>query len=423
MFGTQGGIAFQCAAGWSGAIGLVRETGSRHAPRMISPMTRRRWIVSTSACLAFGSAPMLNAAEGGSSYWAYFGTYTGAKSKGIYAAEYDAGTGTVGSPKLVAELPNPTFLAVHPSGKFLYAVGEVGDFEGKKGGVIRGFSINPASGELKPINSQSTLGGGPCHVSLDPGGKVALVANYGGGSVASYSVAPNGMLSEAKSFIQHSGSSVNPGRQKEPHAHSINASKDGRFAVAADLGIDKVNVYKVDAANGTLAPNQPAFVSVKPGSGPRHFAFHPDGRHAFVINELLSTLTLFRYDATAGVLTEVQTVSTLPVDVKGGSTAEVVVHPSGKFVYGSNRGHDSIAIFRFDAAKQSLTPGGHVKTGGRTPRNFALDPKGNHLLACNQGSDSVFVFKVDQSTGALEATGAKLEIGSPVCVRFAPRSN
>ena len=409
--------------GAEASIGLVRAAGSRHAPRMISPMTRRRWIVSASACLAIGTAPMANAADGGSSYWAYFGTYTGAKSKGIYAAEHDAATGKVGAPKLVAELPNPTFLAVDPSGKRLYAVGEVGDFEGKKGGVIRGYSINAATGDLKAINSQSTIGGGPCHVSIDPSGKVALVANYGGGSVASYSVAPNGMLSEAKTFIQHTGGSVNPGRQKEPHAHSFNASKDGRFGFAADLGIDKINVYKIDSAMGTVTPNEPAFVSLKPGSGPRHFAFHPDGKHAFVINELLSTLTLFRYDATGGVLTEVQTVSTLPGEVKGNSTAEVVVHPSGKFVYGSNRGHDSIAIFQFDAAKESLTPSGHVKTGGKTPRNFALDPKGGFLFACNQSSDSVFVFKVDPANGALEATGAKLEIGGPVCVRFAPRSN
>ena len=390
---------------------------------MFSPMTRRRWVVSASTLLVMASAPLVNAAVAGGSHWAYFGTYTGAKSKGIYVAEYDSTTGKVGLPKLAAELPNPTFLAVHPAGKFLYAVGEVGEFEGKKGGAIRGYTINPASGELKPINSQSTVGGGPCHVSIHPGGKVALVANYGGGSVASYSIAANGTLSEAKSFIQHTGSSVNPGRQKEPHAHSINASKDGRFAVAADLGIDKVNVYKIDSDKGTLTPNEPAFVSLKPGSGPRHFAFHPDGRHAFVINELLSTLTLFRYDAKGGVLTEVQTVSTLPSEVKGNSTAEVVVHPSGKFVYGSNRGHDSIAIFQFDASKEMLTSSGHVKTGGKTPRNFALDPQGNFLFACNQGSDSVFVFKVDGATGGLDDTGGRLMIGSPVCVRFAPRSN
>ncbi len=386
-------------------------------------MTRRRWIVSVSACLAIGTASMANAADVGSSYWAYFGTYTGAKSKGIYVAEYDSKTGKVGLPKLAAELPNPTFLAVHPAGKFLYAVGEVGEFDGKKGGAIRGYTINPATGALEAINSQSTVGGGPCHVSIHPGGKVALVANYGGGSVASYSIAANGTLSEAKSFIQHTGSSVNPGRQKEPHAHSINASKDGRFAVVADLGIDKVNVYKIDSDMGTLTPNEPAFVSLKPGSGPRHFAFHPDGKHAFVINELLSTLTLFRYDAKGGVLTEIQTVSTLPGEVKGNSTAEVVVHPSGKFVYGSNRGHDSIAIFQFDASKETLTSSGHVKTGGKTPRNFALDPQGNFLFACNQGSDSVFVFKVDGATGGLDDTGGRLMIGSPVCVRFAPRSN
>ncbi len=391
---------------------------------MISPLTRRRWILSTSACLLATSASLLNAAAKPDSYWVYFGTYTGAKSKGIHVAEYDSATGKVGTPRLAAEMPNPTFLAVHPNGKLLYAVGEVPTFDGKKGGGLRGYSINSATGDITPINHQSTVGAGPCHVSIDPSGKVALVANYGGGSVASFAISADGSLSEARGFVQHTGSSVNPGRQKEPHAHSFNSSPDGRFAFAADLGTDKVHIYKLDAAAAKIAPNEPASVSLQPGSGPRHFAFHPGGRHAFVINELLSTLTLFRYDARTGVLTEAATVPTLPADFTGNSsTAEVVVHPSGKFVYGSNRGHDSIAVFQFDAAKETLTPAGHVKTGGKTPRNFALDPGGKFLFACNQGSDSVFVFKVDQTNGGLESTGTKLEIGAPVCVRFAPRTN
>lgn len=426
------------------AIGLVRVEGTRHATSMFSPMTRRRWVVSASTLLAMGWTKRAEALVF-TTYWVYFGTYTGAKSKGIYVAEYDVRSGEFGAPKLVAELPNPTFLAVHPSGKQIYAVGEVGEFEGKKGGVIRGYSIDAKTGALTVINSQSTVGGGPCHVSIHPSGKVALVANYGGGSVASFAIAEDGRLSEAKSFVQHTGSSVNPQRQKEPHAHSFNSSPDGDFAFAADLGIDRINIYKVDAAKGTVWPYDPGFIGLRagdvrktfpffsdrkfpahvalmPGSGPRHFAFHPAGKHAFAINELLSSVTLFRYTARTGTLTEVMTVGTLPLDWKGNSTtAEVVVHPNGTFVYGSNRGHDSISIFRFDAKKETLTLVGHQSTGGRTPRNFALDPSGRFLFACNQGSDSVLVFKVDAETGALESTGTKLEIGAPVCVRFAVR--
>jgi 6-phosphogluconolactonase len=352
-------------------------------------------------------------------YRVYFGTYTGKQSKGIYRAEFHPARGILTNLTLAAETANPSFLALHPGGKFLYAVGEIEEFGGKKTGAISAFAIDAATGGLKLLNQQPSGGAGPCHLVVDKTGTAVLAANYGGGSVCSIPIGADGKLGEPASVIQHQGSSVNKARQQGPHAHSINIDAGNRFAMAADLGLDRVLVYRFDPKTARLSANSPPAVAVDPGAGPRHFAFHPKGKHAYVINEMTCTVTTFDYNAEYGVLTPIQTISTLPGEVqKGYSTAEVVVHPSGKFLYGSNRGHNTIVAFRIDPESGKLTLVGHQGDGIKTPRNFCLDPTGRYLLAANQDGDSVVVFSVDQETGALKATGKKLEVPRPVCIRF-----
>ncbi len=368
-------------------------------------------------CVALTASTALAVA---SDSFVYVGTYTSKGSEGIYLYRLEGGTGKMTSLGPVAKTPNPSFLAIHPSGRFLYAVSEISSFDGKRSGAVSAFARDPKTGALSILNTVSSGGTGPCHVSVDRTGRTALVANYGGGSVAALPIENDGSLQEASSFIQHSGSSVNPKRQDAPHAHSINLSPDNRFAVVADLGLDQVLVYRFDPAKGSLAANDPPFARVRPGAGPRHFAFYPGGKYAYVINEIASTVTAFTWDAAGGVLHETQTISTLPVDFSGNnSTAEVQVHPSGKFLYGSNRGHDSIAVFAIDAAKGTLTPVEHVSTQGRTPRNFGIDPKGAFLIAANQNSDSIVVFRIDAATGRLTPTGETFQVSMPVCVKFA----
>ena len=355
--------------------------------------------------------------------WVFLGTYTSGKSEGIYRAELDLKSGALTEPEPAAEVENPSFLALHPSGRFLYAAGELSNFEGKPGGAVSAFAVDGKTGKLALLNQQSSRGAGPCHLVVDPSGKNVLVANYGGGSVAVLPIDENGRLRAASSFVQHEGKSVNRRRQEAPHAHSINLDPAGKFAVVADLGLDKVLVYRFDSDKGTLTANDPPHTSVAAGAGPRHFAFHPSGRFAYVINEMQSTVTAFDYDAKQGRLTDSQTVSTLPAPHQGNSTAEVQVHPSGKFLYGSNRGHNTLAIFAIDQGTGRLTPVGHQETGGKTPRNFGIDPTGSFVLAANQGSDSVVVFRVNQDTGRLTPTGQSIEVPAPVCVKFlaAPR--
>jgi len=356
-------------------------------------------------------------------YWVYIGTYTGLKSKGIYVSRLDLTAGTLSAPTLAAETASPSFLAIHPNQRFLYAANEVSDFVGKKSGAVGAFALDPKTGKLTPLNQQSSVGDGPCYLVVDKAGRNVLVANYGGGSVAVLPVGADGKLGEATAAIQHHGSSVNPQRQKEPHAHSINLDAANHFAFAADLGLDRILIYKFDATKGTLTGNNPASAPVKPGAGPRHFAFHPGGRFAYVINEIHCTVTAFRYDAQRGELTELQTVSTLPEreSVKPAySTAEVQVHPSGKFLYGSNRGHDSIVVFAIDENSGMLTYVENEPTAGKTPRNFGIDPTGAYLLAANQNSDSIVVFRIDPRTGALAPTGQSVAAPAPVCVKFVP---
>jgi 6-phosphogluconolactonase len=351
----------------------------------------------------------------------YLGTYTRGASKGIYLARLNTATGALSAPELAAETSSPSFLALHPGGRFLYAANEVATFAGEKSGSVSAFAIDPATRKLTLLNQQSSRGAGPCHLTVDQAGRHVLVANYSGGTVAVLPLGTDGRLASASAEIQHTGSSVNERRQKEPHAHSINLDSANRFAFAADLGADKIFSYRFDGRTGALTPNDPAHVALAPGSGPRHFAFRPDGRFAYVINELLSTITTFHYEADRGALTEVQTVPTLPADFTGNSTtAEVVVHPGGKFVYGSNRGHDSITVFAADAQTGKLTLVEHESTQGKTPRNFAIAPGGQFLLAANQGSDTVVVFRIDTATGALNPTGHTITVPSPVCIRFLP---
>jgi len=375
-------------------------------------------------CLTMGSVAMTaSAAEPAKptgELLVYIGTYSGPKSQGIYATRLNLASGKCGPVELVAEVKNPSFLAIHPTQKYLYAVSEISDLGGKPAGGVSAFEIDRTSGKLRAINAQSSVGAGPCHLVVDRSGSTVLVANYGGGSVASLRIGSDGSLSPAASFIQHEGKSVNASRQESPHAHSINMDLGNRFAVAADLGLDKVLVYKLDPATSKITANNPPSAAVPPGSGPRHFAFHPGGRWAYVINEILCTVTAFDYDAEHGVLTPKQTITTLPAGVQlvpEFSTAEVQVHPSGKFVYGSNRGHDSITLFAVND-DGTLKFVENTSTEGKTPRGFGIDPTGQYLLAGNQDSHTVTVFRIDPATGKLKPTGQKLEVGTPVCVKF-----
>jgi 6-phosphogluconolactonase len=353
----------------------------------------------------------------------YVGTYTEGKSQGIYLLDLDLGSGALSEPKLAAKATNPSFLAIHPDRRFLYAVSEVSNFGGRKTGAVSAFKINERDGTLTQFDQESSDGEGPCYVVLDREGKYLLVANYGGGTVAVYPLGPGGEMGPACSVIKHKGSGAVPRRQAAPHAHSINLDADNKFAIAADLGLDKLLVYRFHGLTGTLVPNDPPFASLAPGSGPRHFAFHTDGHHAYVINEISSTITAFDYDSSLGVLKELQTISTLPEGYKGNnSTAEIQVHPSGKFVYGSNRGHNSIAMFAVHESTGKLRALGQESTQGKTPRNFAIDPTGTYLLAENQASDTIVVFRIDPKTGLLEATGHTANVPVPVCVKMMPKN-
>jgi len=380
------------------------------------------WLVGL-LCLptAFSQTTESSDRRNSAAVWVYFGTYTGAKSKGIYVSRLDLATGKLTAPELAVTTTNPSFLAIHPSHTLLYSVGEMESFQGKKTGAVSAFSIDSTTGRLTLLNQQPSGGGGPCHLVVDKTGKYVLVANYGGGSVAALPVGADGKLGEATAFVQHSGSSANPQRQKGPHAHSINLDAANRFAFAADLGLDQVLVYKFTANKGTLIPNDPPFASVNPGAGPRHFAIHPSQQFAYVINEMQCTVTAFTYAARRGRLSELHTLSTLPDGVlvrPEFSTAEVQVHPSGKFLYGSNRGHDSIAVFAINKKNGRLTLIENQPTQGKTPRNFGIDPTGGYLLAANQNSDTVVVFRIDSKTGRLTPTGQVVEVGAPVCVKF-----
>lgn len=346
----------------------------------------------------------------------YIGTYTHAQSKGIYVGRFDERTGKLSALELAAKTANPSFLAVSPNGRYLYAVNELDSFEGKKSGAVSAFAIDPG-GKLDFLNQAATRGGAPAYVSLDKSGRYVLIANYNGGNIIVFPVEKNGSLGAATAFVQDKGHSVNPIRQTKPYAHSINVSPDNRFAIVADLGLDKVEVFRFQ--QGKLTPNDPPYATVKPGSGPRHFVFSPDGKFVYVESEMGSTLTVFTYDAARGVLGRVQTISSLPPDFKGKSTgAEVQILPSGRFLYASNRGNDTIAVFAVNRPTGMLKPVEYVPSGGKTPRMFALDPSGHFLIAAHQDSNNIVIFRINQATGKLTPTGQQVDLSMPVCVVF-----
>lgn len=355
----------------------------------------------------------------------YVGTYTGklghvdGAAEGIYLYRFDPKTGALAYVSVAPGITNPSFLAIDPQQRALYAVSEMKTPDGRAGGAVSAYAIDAATGNLTHLNQQSTGGADPCHLSVDATGKFLLVANYTSGSVAMFPIAADGSLGEPSDFVQHEGSSIDPNRQQGPHAHSFMIDPGNRYAFAPDLGMDKVMQYKLDLAQGKLISNNPPWVQIQAGQGPRHFDFHPSRRHAYVINELGSTVTAFAYDEAQGTLSAIQTISTLPADFSGRShCADIHVHPSGQFVYGSNRGHDSIAIFRIDEATGQLTALGHESTQGRTPRNFAIDPTGTILLAANQDTSTVVTFWIDAQTGKLTPTGQVAAVPTPVCLKL-----
>jgi 6-phosphogluconolactonase len=395
---------------------------TRHVFRNVS-LLLAILLLSLLPALCAGSAPMANKHQ----FLVYVGTYTaeGSTSKGIYAYRFDPNTAVLTSIGLAGETTNPSFLAVHPNHRFLYAVNEVGNYNGEKSGAISAFAIDRRTGKLTLLNQVASKGADPCYIIVDKTGKYVLVANYTGGSVAVFPVLEDGRLGEASSFIQHTGHGADPERQEGPHAHSIDLSADNRFAIVDDLGLDETLVYRFDSAHGSLALNDPQLYTTlaraDPGAGPRHFAFHPSGKFAYVLNEMGSTVSVFSYESSRGILRPLQTISSVPKDFSGHKeAAEIQVHPSGKFLYASNRGHDSIAVFAIDAGKGTLTLIEYAPTKGQTPRSFEIAPGGSVLFAANEKSDNIVVFRINPQTGRLTPTGKVLDVAQPVCVKFVP---
>jgi 6-phosphogluconolactonase len=408
-------------------IGLVNET-EKHLMKISgilsgSIMSLAMLGLVIAQARADGSVPAVGSSP--QSYFVYIGTFTTKQSKGIYLMRMDATSGSLSKPELVAEAPSPAFLALAPNHHFLYSVNEVDKLDGKPQGGVSAFSIDATSGKLTFLNRQFSAGGGPTHISLDRDGKNALVANYGTGSVAVLPIGADGKLAPVSSSDQHAGTGADPQRQKGPHAHCINVDPDNRYALSCDLGLDKIFVYRFDPAKGAITPNDPPAGTVAPTSGPRHLAFHPNGKRLYVVNEMACTVTGFNYDADKGTMTEFQSITTLPEGFKGNkSTAAIAVHPSGKFLYASNRGAaNSIASYKIDPETGKLTLISITSTQGRAPRDFSLDPTGNWLVAANQDTNNVVVFRIDAETGELKPTGTNIEVPSPVCVTFleAPR--
>jgi 6-phosphogluconolactonase len=349
-------------------------------------------------------------------YLVFVGTYTTkTESKGIYSFDFDTDTGKLTPKGVAAETPDPSWIAVHPSGKYAYAANEAG-----KASTVSAFAVDRKSGKLTLLNQMPSLGEDPCYLSFDKTGKYLLVANYSSGTIAVFPILADGHLGEHTALTKDQGAiGPNKERQEAPHAHWIETSPDDRFALVADLGLDEVLVYKFDATTGTLTPNEPAFARLKAGSGPRHAVFYPNGKFVFAVSELSSTATSFAYDVKKGALKEIGTASTLPPGFSGrNDVAEAAVHPNGKFLYVSNRGNDSIAILSIDQGNRTLAPAGGIPTGGKEPRHFAIEPTGKYLLAENQLSNNIVVFKINEVTGGLTATGQVVEVPSPVNLTF-----
>ena len=348
-----------------------------------------------------------------SSHLIFLGTYTRTgTSQGIYSVRLDGDSGALSAPQLVAEATDPAWLALTPDRKFLYTIHGSAT-------QARGYAVDRSSGKLTPLPaSEAPVANPPSHLAVEATGRTLLAANYRDGFVAAIPIKPDGTLGSPNS-IQHEGKGNHPTRQEKPHVHSVTVSPDNRFVIVADLGLDRVFSYALSPETARLSPANPPYVATAPGAGPRHFKFSPDGRRGYVINELNSTITVFDYDPSRGALTSRQSISTLPADFAGQSTtAEVRVHPTGRFVYGSNRGHDSIAVFGVDSATGALAPIEIVKSGGRTPRNFALSPDGNWLVCGHQDTPLITVFRIDLMTGRIQRAAHSAAVPSCVCVLF-----
>jgi len=369
--------------------------------------------------LAFFLMTTLAATASDTSRLVYFGTYTKKDSKGIYVARFDTASGVLTDATFAAAGSNPTFIALHPHLPVLYAIGDRKNESGGTEGTLSAFTIDPANGSLTALNTIPSGGGSLCYIQVDPSGQTVLVSSYGSGYVAAYSLAPDGRLGERKSFVKHSGKGPHP-QQDAAHAHCIDVAPGGSFAFSADLGADKIIPYRLDAATGSLTLNDKP-IELPPGAGPRHLAFHPNGRFAYVINELNSTVTAYTFDKATGALGEIETVDSIPGDYVGRRWgAEIAVHPSGKFLYASNRAdHESIALFTIDASTGKLTFVAHSHEGIKHPRHFAIDPSGLWLLCANHDTDNVNIFSIDVSTGRLTPTGRQIAVPSPVCILFA----
>ena len=349
----------------------------------------------------------------------YVGTYTSGKSEGIYLYRLNLASGELKPVATTKGVVNPSFLALAPNRRYLYAVSEVEDFAGSKSGAVSAFAVDQRTGDLRLLNQQASLGANPCYVDVDGSGRFVLIANYTGGNVTVLPIQRDGSLGEATDMKQYQGSSINRDRQEASHAHCIVVDPTNQFAYSCDLGADKIMIFRFDARSGKLFAGIPPWVQVKLGSGPRHLAFHSGGKFVFILNELHSTVTAFERNPEKGSLQELQTLTTLPKDFTGANTgADIHVSPNGRFLYCSNRGHDSIAIFKIDPHSGALTVLGHESTRGTTPRNFAIDPSGAYLLVANQKSDSIVVFRLDQTTGRLTATGRSVQVPAPVCLKF-----
>jgi 6-phosphogluconolactonase len=392
----------------------------------MNTLTRRRFLALTGGAIGAAFTPAARSAFSfpsgvtGSKRF-YVGTYSDGASKGIYRCAFDPEDGTIEVLGATGGVTNPSFLAIHPRGSHLFAVGETAEFAGLPGGSVHAFRIDGQGGGLTHLNSQPSHGPDPAYISIDARGRYVLVANYSGGNVCVFPVRMDGRLDTVVANVRHTGSGPNPKRQERPHAHSVILDPANRRAFSADLGIDRVMVYSFNRESGAVSPAAQPELRMKPGAGPRHLAFSPDGKRLFVVNELDSTVVVFSYDVDTGVLEELDSVSTLPDSFAAANAcADIHVHPSGMFVYASNRGHDSIAVFRIDVASGKLTPVQRQSTGGASPRNFAIDPSARFLLAANQRSDSIVVMRINERDGTLAPTGATASIPSPVCIRFMP---
>ncbi|MBA3947609.1 MAG: lactonase family protein [Herpetosiphonaceae bacterium] len=353
----------------------------------------------------------------------YVGTYTqtlphvDGKAAGIYVYRLDRTSGELHHLHTTEGVSNPSFVAVEPHHRYLFAVEEVGEYEGQPGGMVCGFVIDPRTYGLTPINRQRTQGAYPCYVSVDQSGRWLLVANHGGGSVSVLPISKGGVLGQVTSVIQHQGT---PEHKQPAHPHSIIADPSNRFVLVADAGLDRIYVYQLDLEGGVLTPNATPWLALRSGTGPRHLVFDPDGRYLYCINETASSIGVFSYDVDQGILREIQTVSSLPEGFAGRNAgADVHSDPTGRWLYGSNRGDDSIAIFIVDGATGTLQATGHRSTGGRIPRGFAIDPAGRLLLAANQNSDTVVTFWIDPTSGGLTRGGGSTSIPTPVCLCIA----